>query len=196
QGNLVTFTDVDSNIITYRLNADNLERNNFVLAGPIDDLAFTYYDGSGDETAVLGDVQAVEIVMTAADSEDQVDSLTFSSMVFMRSTLGSGASGEGYKFSKNADFSTDDTVFSDTDTFYIKVWTDEVDHTILDYAEYEFKKGKNRITESLTNNGDGTYTDSRSLSGYNSGTWTVNIDVMDNDGGRYKPTPAPTITIS
>jgi prepilin-type N-terminal cleavage/methylation domain-containing protein len=192
----VTFSDVDNNSINYRLSAGNLERNNAVLAGPVDSLAFTYYDAGGAETDVPADVKSVEISLTVADAEGAANSLSFLATAFMRSTA--GVTGEGYLFSKNSDFSTEDTVFSASDTFYIKVWSDEVDYNNLDYADCELKKGGTRVNFNLTNNGDGIYTASRSLSGFSTGSWTVNIDVKDNNHPpeRYKPSPSPRITIT
>lgn len=194
QSSLIGFVDVDNDPVTYRLNAGNLERNSAVLAGPIDSLSFTYYDSSGVETAVVAEVKSVKVAMTVSDSEGAVNPLSFMSMAFIRSTPG-GITGEGYQFSKNSDFSTSDTIFDTTDTFYIKVWSDQVDYANLDYAIYEFKKGGTTIQLNLTNNLDGTYTGSQSLSGFSTGIWTVRIDVKDNAAGRYRPLPAPTITI-
>ena len=200
QKTLVTFTDVDDNpAITYRLNSGNLERNTVVLAGPIptDGLTFTYYDATGVETSTASEVKSVEISMTVSDPESKIsDTITLASAAFIRSTP-AGLTGEGYTFSKNADFSTEDTTFSTSDTFYIRVWTDQVDYGNLDYATCQLKKGGTKVNFNLTNNGDGTYTGSQDLSGFATGTWTVNMDVKDNNtpAGRYKPTPAPSITI-
>lgn len=195
QGSLVTFSDVDSNSITYRLNAGNLERNGAILAGPADNLTFTYYDQDGGETAAAGDVKSVKIAMTLSDAEGAVDPLSFVSMALMRSET--GVSGEGHTFSRNADFSTEDSVFHTADTFYIRIWSDQVDYLNLDYAACQLKKGGTTVNCALTNNDDGTYTGSQALSGFGTGSWAVNIDVQDTHtpAGRYKPTPAPAITI-
>lgn len=196
QNSLVTFSDVDSNSITYRLSAGNLERNSAILAGPIDNLKFTYYDQAGAETVSAGSVKSVKISMTVSDSEGAADPLAFVSTAFMRSVTG-GVSGEGYQFSKNADFSTSDSIFNTINTFYIKVWSDQVNYDNLNYANCELRKGGTKVNFNLTNNSDSTYTGSRSLSGFASGSWTVDIDVIDADipNGRYRPIPAPSITI-
>ena len=86
QSNLVTFTDVDSNVITYRLNAGNLERNNVVLTGPVDSLSFTYYEESGAIATDADDVKSVKISMVVADSEAKVSSLPLLSSAFVRSS--------------------------------------------------------------------------------------------------------------
>jgi len=196
QSSLVGFADVDGSSITYRLNSGNLERNNAVLAGPLDSLSFTYYDSSGVVTADAGDVKSVKIAMTVSESESAVSPLSFTSTVFIRSTA-SGVTGEGYQFSKNSDFSTEDTVFNTTDTFYIRAWSDQVDYNNLDSARCELKRLAVTVTFNLTNNLDGTYTGSRSLSGFTPGTWTVTIDIKDNNipSVRYRPLPLPTITV-
>ena len=137
QESVVTLTDVDNSPVTYRLNAGNLERNNAILAGPVESLAFTYYDAAGTETETAADVKSVDISMTVSDAEGEVESLSFASMIFVRSTPAKGESGEGCTFSKNADFSTEDAIFSTTDTFYVKVWTDSVNYENMDYATCE-----------------------------------------------------------
>ncbi|MFH1776091.1 MAG: type II secretion system protein [Candidatus Omnitrophota bacterium] len=191
--NRLIFTDVDGNSIEYRKHAGSLKRNSVIMIEDISDLTFTYYDANGDETNDEDEVRTVNISLTVDDAESVVGSLTVAATAFMRSLV--VGIGEGYTFSKNADFSTSDTVFNTTDTFYIKVWSENVDYTDLDYATCQLKKGSTKVDFNLTNNGDGYYTGSRSLSGFATGNWTVNIDVKDNGSGRYKPSPAPTIRI-
>lgn len=190
----VTFEDVDENTITYSLAENNLERNGVTLASSVDSLRFDYYDQEGKSTHQEENVKSVEISMTVSDSENAVDPISFTSLAFVRSTP---LPGEGYIFSKNPDFSTEDTTFSTSDTFYIMVWTDQVDYDNLDYATCQLKKGGTKVDFDLDNNGDETYTGSQDLSGFNTGTWQVNIDVKDNHtpAGRYRPSPAPEITI-
>ena len=196
QNSVITFSNVDNNSISYRLNAGNLERNSAILAGPVDSLTFTYYDASGAETAAASEVKSVKISMTVSDSEGAVAPLSFVSMAFMRSTT-RVALDEGCLFSKNSDFSTEDSMFSTSDTFYVKVWSGQVDYTNLDYAVSQLKKGGTRVNFNLTNNSDGTYTGSQGLSGFSAGEWTVNIDVADANipPESYSPVPPPTITI-
>lgn len=189
--NSVTFEDADENAITYALNDGNIERNSVVLAGPVDSLAFNYYKDSGTSTTKESEVRLVKVSVELTYLEGK-DPLEFLSMAYIRTGLG-----EGYLFSKNSNFSTSDTTFNTTDTFYINVWTDQVDYDNLDYATCQLKKGGTKVDFNLTNNGDGTYTGFQALTGFTAGIWTVNIDVKDNNtpAGGYKPTPAPTITI-
>lgn len=192
QSSLVAFADVDNNSITYRLNAGNLERNSAALAGPLDSLTFTYYDASGSETATASDVKSVEISITVSDSESLVDPISLASLAFVRSTPWD-ATAEGHIFSKNSDFSTEDSVFSTSDTFYVKVWSEQVDYTNLDYAICQLSKGGTLVDINLNNNGDSTYTGSQGLSSFATGAWKVTFDVKDNNtpAGRYKlPSPA------
>lgn len=194
-GRSVSFDDVDGNAITYTETGDNLTRNGDILAGVIagvNDLGFDFYDITGKKTSKSEDVKAVEVSMTISDPDDAVNPVTLTSMVYVRST---SVPGEGYVFSKNSDFSTEDTVFSTSDIFYVKVWTSQVNYTNLDYATCQLKKGGTKVSFSLTNNGDETYTGSEDLSGFASGSWTVNMDVMDNESpaGRYRPTGSITI---
>jgi len=198
QSSVLTFIDVDNNVITYQLNGGNLERNCVdlaILAGSVDDLGFTYYDASGTETASTDEVKSVEISLTVSDSEGVVDPLSFISMAFARSTT--VGMGEGYQLSKNSDFSTSDTIFDTSDTFYVKVWTDLVDYDNLDYATCELKKGGASVDIDLTNHLNGIYTGSQDLSGFAAGIWTINIDVRDDNtpSVRYQPSPSPNITI-
>jgi len=191
----VSFDDIDGNVVTYTETSDNLTRNGDILAGVIagvNDLGFDFYDITGKKTSQEEDVKAVGISLTISDPDDAVNSVTLTSMVYVRST---SVSGEGYIFSKNSDFSTEDTVFSTSDIFYIKVWTSQVDYTNLDYATCQLKKGGTKVDFSLTNNGDETYTGSRDLSGFASGSWTVNMNIKDNESpaGRYRPTGSITI---
>ena len=70
-------------------------------------------------------------------------------------------SGEGYKLSKNPDFSTEDRDYSTSDTIYVKVWSDQVDYTDMNRMYFEIKD-VTRVT--LTNNYDGTFVGSYDLS--------------------------------
>lgn len=193
---VLTFMDVDNNVITYQLNGTNLERNCVVLAASVEAIAFTYYDSAGAETASAGSVKSVGISMTVSDAEGIVEALSFSSMAFMRSTV--TELGEGWQFSKNTDFSTNDIIFAVSDTFYIKVWSDQVNYNNLSYAVCQLKQGGSTRNMTLTNHLNGIYTASQNLSGLNAGIWQVNIDIRDADtpSVRYQPTPSPTITIS
>ncbi|MFH1798122.1 MAG: prepilin-type N-terminal cleavage/methylation domain-containing protein [Candidatus Omnitrophota bacterium] len=199
QPSIITFIDVDNNVITYQLNEGNLERNSAVLAvlaESVDAVSFTYYDAFGIETATSGDVKSVKISITVSDPEGVVSPLSFMSMAFKRSTA--AGLGEGYQFSKNSDFSTSDTIFDTSDIFYIKAWSDQVNYNNLIYATCQLKKGGSTGNITLTNYLTGIYTGFQNLSGLAAGTWSVNIDIRDADtpSVRYQPTPSPTITIS
>jgi len=194
-GRSVSFNDVDGTGIVYTETNDYLTRNGDVLAGMVagvNDLGFDFYDITGKKTSKEEDVRAVGISLTISDPDDAVNPVVLTSMVYIRSTP---VSGEGYIFSKNSDFSTEDTVFSTSDIFYIKVWTSQVDHTNLDYATCQLKKGGTKVNFNLTNNGDETYTGSQDLSGFAAGAWTVNMSIKDNDSpaGRYSPTSSITV---
>jgi len=159
----------------------------------VNDLEFGYYDTTGKKTSQTEDVKAVGVSMTVSDPDDAVSPIVLTSMVYVRSTP---LPGEGYILSKNSDFSTEDTVFSTSDIFYVKVWSDQVDHTNLDYATCQLKKGGTKVNFNLTNNGDETYTGSQDLTGFASGSWSVKMDVKDNasPAGRYNPTESITIS--
>lgn len=194
-GRSVSFNDVDGTSIVYNETNDYLTRNGDILAGMVagvNDLGFDFYDITGKKTSQTEDVKAVGISLTISDPDDAVNPIVLTSMVYIRSTP---LPGEGYIFSKNSDFSTEDTVFSTSDIFYIRVWTDQVNHTNLDYATCQLKKGGTRVNFGLTNNGDETYTGSQDLTGFASGSWTVRMDVKDNDSpaGRYNPTSSISI---
>ena len=62
--------------------------------------------------------------------------------------------GEGIKLSKNADFSTDDSVFYFWETMYILVWSDQLDYNNIKEARWQLEGAE----EPFTNNFDGTYT--------------------------------------
>jgi len=194
-GRSVSFNDVDGVSIVYTETSDYLTRNGDILAGVVDgvnDLGFDFYDITGKKTSKTEDVKAVGISLTISDPDGAVNPVVLTSMVYVRSTP---VPGEGYILSKNSDFSTEDTVFSTSDIFYVKVWTSQVDHTNLDYATCQLKKGGTKVNFSLTNNGDETYTGSQDLTGFASGSWSVKMDVKDNDSpaGRYNPTESITI---
>ncbi|MFH1395287.1 MAG: prepilin-type N-terminal cleavage/methylation domain-containing protein [Candidatus Omnitrophota bacterium] len=194
-GRAVTFNDVDGASVAYAVSNDNLTRNGEILAGAItgvNDLGFDYYDITGKKTSKAEEVRAVEVTMVISDPEGNVNPIELSSRVYVRSTP---VAGEGYTFSKNSDFSTEDTIFSTSDIFYVKVWTSEVNYANLDYATCQLRKGGTRINFSLTNNDDETYTGSQDLTGFAAGNWTVNMDVKDNESpaNRYRPSGSITI---
>lgn len=125
----------------------------------------------------------VILVATNANGSDTETKVNFI-------TVG-GVSGEGFILSKNSDFSTDDRACSTSDTIYIKLWTDMVDHTKIKQAEWELKDPNNkRVKQTLTNHGDGTYTASFSLSQLpsNSITWAFKGKVEDTNRKKFQVT--------
>lgn len=180
----VKFEDPNGNDIEYKFDTDKVKKNNKELIEPANSLAFIYYDRDGAVTTDTFDVRSVLITLVVPDSEGKVDPVTFSSMVMVRKD----EIGEGVIFSKNADFSTADFTFTTADTFYIKIWTGQVDYTDLKKAEYQLKKGGTTLNYNLDNNMDYTYTDSVNLSGFATGTWDVRkMKVEDNAGNKYEP---------
>lgn len=187
QASTATFTDVDGNIVSYRLNGGYLQRNSVNLAGPVSSLAFTYYDLAGAITAVAANVRSVSASLTVTDPEAGGNSMLLSSNAYVRSTP-SAVTGEGHQYSKNADFSTSDTSFSRSDTFYVKIWSDVIDYNNIATSTVRLKKGSTINWVTLTNNMDGTFTGSQALSGFATGTWQVKIDISDTAGNSYSAT--------
>ena len=103
--------------------------------------------------------------------------------------------GDGYNVSKNDDFSTDDSVFSLSDTMYIQIWSDRVDHTNMKKAERELKIGGQRFKANLANNGDGTFAGSIDLSQLPTGTGTLKLKLEDKNRNKYEVKDLP-ITVS
>jgi len=109
---------------------------------------------------------------------------------------GGGFSGEGFILSKNPDFSTDDRVFSRTDTIYILIWSDRVDYTNMRKAEWELRDpNKRKVKQPLTNNNDGSFVASFNLANLpsNATTWTFKGKIEDQNRNKYNP--RTTITV-
>ncbi|MCH8150552.1 MAG: hypothetical protein IH987_21680 [Planctomycetes bacterium] len=109
----------------------------------------------------------------------------------------SGAmTGEGYILSKNADFSTDDRTFNQSDTLYMLVWSDQVDFNDIKHAEWELKDAdKHKVKQSLTNNADITYTAAYDLSNLPSSltAWQWKGKIEDNAKNKFQPTDNITV---
>ncbi len=106
-------------------------------------------------------------------------------------------SGEGFILSRNADLSTDDRTFDVSETMYMKMWSDQVDFTNMSRERWEMRDANGtRIRVNFTNNGDGTWTAAFALSGLPSNLvdWTWKGEIKDNNGTRYKPSVAVTVT--
>ncbi len=183
----IEFKDWDDNGVKFELKGDKLEREGDSIAEPIDALTFTYYKLDGTTTTDKNEVYSVKIEMTVSDSESKVNPVILTSLVVMRKDLGS----EGVMFSKNSDFSTEDSTFSTDETFYYKIWTSAVDYNDIDKLKYQLEKGGTKYKYDkgdITNHLDTTYTHSVSLSGFDTGTWDVKkMEVKDNSGTKYKP---------
>ncbi len=105
--------------------------------------------------------------------------------------------GEGFILSLNADFSTDDRMFTTGDTIYMMLFTDQVDFNDISRERWELKdSNKNKVREPFTNHFNGTWTASFNLSGLPSGdtNWTWKGEAKDNAGSQYKP--STTITVN
>ena len=104
--------------------------------------------------------------------------------------------GEGFILSKNADFSTDDRVFSRSDTLYMLMWSDEVDFNDIRKEEWELKDpDKNKVKQNFTNNFDNTYTAAFDLTDLPSDDtdWQWKGKIEDNNRIKYQPTVSITV---
>ncbi len=104
--------------------------------------------------------------------------------------------GEGFILSRNADFSTDDRVFTSGEVIYMYVWTDLVDFNDLKKNRWELKDANgDRIREPLVNGFDGTYTATFNTIGLPSAltSWTWKGSIDDNGGTQYRPTTTVTV---
>jgi hypothetical protein len=102
-------------------------------------------------------------------------------------TTEEGISGEGYKLSKNASFSTEDRDYSMADTIYMKIWSDRVDYDNLNKAEYEVKVEGIRIKGVLTYSPDGSFTASTEMSQFpQTGSGTVKLKLEDVNKVKYE----------
>ena len=108
----------------------------------------------------------------------------------------SGYTGQGFILSKNADFSTNDTVFSRSDTLYILVWTDQVNVNDMRRAWWQLKKRKDKVRQNFTNHGDGSFTASFDLSGLPSNQTSWNFKAMIEDRARVRYQPSTTIRVN
>ena len=106
------------------------------------------------------------------------------------------SSGQCYILSENADLSTDDRVYSTSDTLNMGLFSDSVDHTDLKKAEYELKDAdKNKVKSNLTNHGDGSFSAAVDLGTLPSSltSWTWKGKVESNSGSKYQPTDTITV---
>jgi len=196
EDNWIKFQDYNGNEIEYKLTSNTVKKDNVDMIEPVDSLAFVYYDIDGNVTTDTANVRSVLLTLVVADSEGKIDPVTFSSMAMIRKDEAAVAD-EGATFSKNSDFSTEDFTFTAAETFYIKIWTNQLDFTDIDTAGYQLKKGDNQPNYNLDNNSDYTYTDSVNLSGFATGVWNVRqMKIQDNDMNKYEPDNSQITIIS
>ena len=133
----------------------------------------------------------VSLTATNADGSD-----TETKVDYVIVDPGGGMTGEGYILSKNADFSTDDRVFSSSDTLYMKIWSDVVDFNDIKRKEWELKDpNRKKVKQNFTNNFDNTYTDAFDLNDLpsNHTDWTWKGKIEDNQGHKFQATDSITV---
>ncbi len=140
----------------------------------------------------------VSLTVTNANGPD-TDTLTRTAYITVSDPGGGGGvpTGQGFILSKNSDFSTDDRTFSRNDTLHMLLYSDQVDSTNMNKMEWELKDAnKNRVKQSLINNGDGTFTAAYSLSNLPSNltAWTWKGKIEDKNKVKYQPTTIITVT--
>jgi PKD repeat protein len=135
------------------------------------------YAAAGDYT--------VSLMVSNADGSDTMILTNYISV-----SPGGGFQGEGFILSKNADFSTDDRVFSSSDTLYVLVWSDAVNVNDMRQQWWELRGAKGvRLRQDLTNNGDGSFTAAFDLSGLpgNGGSYAWKARIEDRAGVKFMP---------
>jgi len=126
--------------------------------------------------------------------EAQDPSFANSNVTTVTITINPGGSDEWFVLSKNADFSTDDRDYTTADTLYIKVFSENIDHSQMKKTEWEIKVDKIKFKGNLTNNGNGTFTTSISLNHFRAGTGKVTIKLEDKNKNKFEVKDKP-ITI-
>ncbi len=106
-----------------------------------------------------------------------------------------GFTGSGFILSKNSDFSTDDRSFSRSDTIYMLAWNDQLNFDDMRRQKWQLRKKKNKINGNFTNNGDGSFTASFSLSSLpsNDTTWTWKATIEDRSRLKFQPSAKITV---
>ena len=149
------------------------------------------------ETASFSDTglqpsTSYEYQVQAFDAAENVSNLSDSASAATLDEI----SGEGFILSKNADFSTDDRVFSRSDTLYMLMWCDEVDFNDIRKKEWELKDpDKNKVKQNFTNSFDNTYTAAFDLTDLPSDDtdWQWKGKIEDNNRIKYQPTVSITV---
>jgi len=100
-----------------------------------------------------------------------------------------------FKLSKNADFSTDDRLFTRDDTMYMRVVAPQVDFTDIDENDFRLKpndgleEDDNDFEAPFMNRLDGSYEASLSLATADPTftAWEWRAKIRDNSGNRFEP---------
>ena len=140
------------------------------------------YGSAGDYT--------VSLTVSNADGSDTMTLTNYISV-----SDGGGFQGTGFILSKNADFSSDDRVFSRSDTLYMLLWSDAVDLNDITSRYWELRARKVKLQQDLTNNGDGSFTAAFDLSGLPSNVTSYSWKARVTDGSGFRYTPKATLTV-
>jgi len=112
--------------------------------------------------------------------------------LILTTTSGVWAQGS-FKLSKNADFSTEDRLFSRDDTMFMRVVAPQVDFTDIDENDYRLKPNEgpeddNDFEDSFMNRLDGSYEASLSLATADPAVtdWEWRANIRDNSGNRFE----------
>ena len=138
--------------------------------------------------AVLGDHVLEAEISEVSDETDTADNRLTEDV-----SLVQGITGEGFILSRDPDFSTNDREYAQSDTVFIKLFTDSIDPATVRKGQWEVKTAGVRLKGNLTNNGDGSYTASQSLGQFSPGdAGTVKLKVegpTKNDKVEFRNIP-------
>ena len=137
-------------------------------------------------THTYGTPGTYSVVLTATNPQGS-DSLTLSNYITINT---GGFTGQGFILSKNADFSTDDRIFSRTDTLYMLMWSDVVDFNNMKKAEFELKDtNRQKVRQNLINNFNNSFTTTFVLANLPSNltSWEWKGKLEDQTKKKYQP---------
>lgn len=140
--------------------------------------------------ATQGDY-TVTLTATNAQGSDTMVRSNYVSVTAPGSTTGSG-----FILSKDPGFATSDTIFSRSDTLYMKVWNDQFDVGNMRWTWWKLKKGPGSVQQNFVNHGDGTFTASFALTNLptSATSWGWSARVEDYSGVSLRP--KVTITVN
>ncbi|MFQ5463759.1 MAG: hypothetical protein ACE5E5_14175, partial [Phycisphaerae bacterium] len=97
--------------------------------------------------------------------------------------------GQGFILSRDPDFSTDDRVFSRSDTMYVLIWSDQVDPASVGPVFWEMTSGGANASQPLINLGNGSYMSVFDMATLPVGVtpWRWGSRIEDAGGVRYRP---------